>query len=347
MRLVCHQFPSRLFGSIGNGGNTSRRFVRMKQWIVVVLGVTALCVGASAPTLIIEAIRPGSIAAPDRPSPGDGIGHEPNSAGDRGSQYANHRPSQNQDDPSNDANGGENKSPTDWWFNGGLILVGLLQLWVFGQQAKRLRQSVDLTREVANRQETDMRASIAEAGRAATAMESVAVGMADSVANARVLMETQRQFGKAQMRPYIALVDPSFIAQDNQRPYFAEIQLNMVNTGHTPAHNVRFYARFEVLAFPIPDNFDFAVPADGLAAGSLINPGQRLYFRRNITRLLPDTQYNRIIEGGGHEAMFIHGTIFFDDIFGDEHRTNFCSFGVWDTAGRFSIRNTPQHNDAT
>jgi hypothetical protein len=57
---------------------------------------------------------------------------------------------------------------------GGIVFVGFLQLVVFGRQAQRLRESIDLTRTIADRQERDTRDSIAEAARAATAMRDAA-----------------------------------------------------------------------------------------------------------------------------------------------------------------------------
>ena len=44
----------------------------MREWAKVVLGVLALSVGAGAPTLIVEAMRPGSIAALYPPTPRSG-----------------------------------------------------------------------------------------------------------------------------------------------------------------------------------------------------------------------------------------------------------------------------------
>lgn len=320
----------------------------MRDWIKVILGVVALSAGASAPTLIIETLRPGSVVAPNRPSPGTReAGQKSNAEAqprqhdpDTNSALDNQRRADNNED-------GSSKSSPDWWFNGGLILVGLLQLYVFGKQAQRLKQSVDLTREIANRQEGDMRASIAESARAATAMEGVAAGIAASVTNARELMDTQRQFGKLQMRPYISVIEPGFIPQNIATPYYAEVQLIMVNTGHTPAHNIRFAAFLRVLPAPLPNDFDFTVRPDQIITSGHINPGQRLFFRRNVGHILPAQQYAEIIQGRGINRLYIYGTIFFDDVFGDIHQTNFCSFGVWDTAGRFSTRNTPEHNNAT
>src|SRR5207253_5154414 len=93
-----------------------------------------------------------------------------------------------------EVNDRRDKAAADWWTVGltlALVDVGALQFLalivqaiVFGVQAKQLRASVDLTRTNANRQEQDMAASIAEAARAAGAMERVATSLAETVVSA-------------------------------------------------------------------------------------------------------------------------------------------------------------------
>jgi hypothetical protein len=226
-----------------------------------------------------------------------------------------------------------------------LVLVG--QAIVFGTQAKRLRQSVDLTREVAGRQERDMHASIAEASRAATAMEGVAAGISASVANTRELFATQRQFSQMQLRPYLSVTEPGFIPQNPERNLFAGMQVNVVNTGHTPAHNFRVASRVGILPFPLPDDIDLTIPDHEIISSGHINPGQRFFFRRNLDRLMSDDELQDII-AGNHRRIYIYGTVYCIDAFGNEHFTNFCQFGVWAVEGNFlGAINTPRHNDAT
>jgi hypothetical protein len=78
-------------------------------------------------------------------------------------------------------NRSQDETPSDRWLNGGLILVGILQLLVFGEQARQLRKSIDLTRTIAERQEKDMRDSIGEASRAAAAAEMSATVAKDTI----------------------------------------------------------------------------------------------------------------------------------------------------------------------
>jgi hypothetical protein len=47
------------------------------------------------------------------------------------------------------------------------------------------------------------------------------------------------------------------------------------------------------------------------------------------------------------KKMYVFGTIYYRDAFGEERRTNFCQYGMWEINGRLSVRNTERHNDAT
>jgi hypothetical protein len=66
----------------------------------------------------------------------------------------------------------QDQSDANWWMvklTGVIGMIGLLQLWVFGRQARRLKETILKMEEIAKGQTDDMRASIGEATRAATA----------------------------------------------------------------------------------------------------------------------------------------------------------------------------------
>jgi hypothetical protein len=248
------------------------------------------------------------------------------------------------------------KSSADWWLirlTGALAFVGILQFAaligqaiVFRVQAKALRESVNLTREISGHQERDMRASITEASRAAMAMERIANEIAASVQTTTQMATDQRDFWQRQMRAYISITDPAFVPQNRETPYHAEVLMHMINTGHTPAHNVRFAARVRVFSFPLPQDFDFVIQPDEYVASGTMNPGQRRFFRRSLDRLLTDDEI-REIKTGWAQKLYIYGTLIFEDAFGIERRTDFCQFGMWDVKENFATMNTTRHNDAT
>jgi len=90
----------------------------------------------------------------------------------------------------------------DWWlviFTGMLALIGFLQLLVFGDQAIQLRRTV----QTALGQSEDMKKTIAEASRSATAMEEVAKHIETSSAAATASVSSIRQQMRAHLCPII------------------------------------------------------------------------------------------------------------------------------------------------
>jgi hypothetical protein len=318
----------------------------MWQWVKVVLGVAALSVGASAPTLIVEALRPGSIAALNPSAPGiRETGKKADTETSRSDDYPPQvHPSHNEGGSANHQNRSEQQPSSDWWLNGGLILVGLLQLYVFGMQAKRLRQSVDLTRDIASRQETDMRASIAEAARAATAMEGVATGIAGTLENARAMAATQREFWSNQMRAYLAVSLGGHIPQDRNTSWHSEVRMFVYNNGLTPAHGVSVASMLAWLPSPLPENMDFTIPRPEL--NQHIAPRQSFFFRAWLDRMLTDDELVMMKRGGDFQ-LYVYGTVNYRDISGEARRTNFCQLLAWDVKDNVSSFNVGPHNEAT
>jgi hypothetical protein len=216
-----------------------------------------------------------------------------------------------------------------------------------------LRESVDLTRNISDRQERDMRASITEAGRAAGAMEKVARPLAETAASAlentaivKEMSERQARLASMQLRAYVSVLVGNCIPQDRTTGWRYEVRMIVTNTGHTPAHAVTVTARLEILPFPLPDDIDLNVPIGLQEESSHINTGQQRFFRRWLNDLIPDEEINEIMRGSIRK-LYIYGSIFYRDAFGEAHSTNFCQFAMWDIAGNFSTMNTNRHNDAT
>ena len=169
------------------------------------------------------------------------------------------------------------KQNADLWMirlTGGLVLVSIaqlavfiLQLIVFGRQARRLKETIVKMDEIATDQTTDMRASIAQATRAASAMERVAASMAEnvesikaSVATSQEIAQRQKLLGEAQMRAYISVKVGAYYPQDRERNAPLQIHPMIVNDGHTPAHDLTFRGRVVALPFPPGPDFDFSLP---------------------------------------------------------------------------------------
>ena len=77
----------------------------------------------------------------------------------------------------------------DWWMvflTAAIVFVGLIQTFVFGLQAIRLKQTIDTMKTISDQQTQDVQASIGEATRAAQAMERISESLAVNAESVQV-----------------------------------------------------------------------------------------------------------------------------------------------------------------
>jgi len=153
-----------------------------------------------------------------------------------------------------------------------LALVG--QAIVFGIQARRLRDSIDLTRTIADRQERDTRDSITEAARAASAMRDAADAANAHARAAEEGNKINREALVTSNRPWIALeitIPEDSLLMFTDTHIELSVKLTAKNMGRSPATRINpivwFYpdmteAARTVTQIGIPD-----IPADKYLAG--------------------------------------------------------------------------------
>jgi len=234
---------------------------------------------------------------------------------------------------------------TDWWSVGigiATVLILLLQTAVFGRQAFRLRQTVKYMREQGN----DMQNSIAQAVRAANAMENVAAGINETVITNRTVVENQRDFWSRQMRAYVS-VDTGGDRRQGGNIRF-EFRPTIANSGQTPANNVRVLSKCQVSTANIPEDFDFSVQFEGSGTGSVATmfPRQTKFHANIFSRKCTIQEMRRLLVG--QLVFHLWGKITYDDIFEKEHFTNFSYLIFVPTNKRGSTiwHTTDRHNDA-
>jgi hypothetical protein len=89
----------------------------------------------------------------------------------------------------------------DWWMvrlTAGIVSIAAIQTIVFGLQAHRLKQTIDKMDEIAGDQTKDVRNSIAQATRAAQAMEQIATSMSQNAESVRKSVEVSEEISKTQ-----------------------------------------------------------------------------------------------------------------------------------------------------
>lgn len=237
----------------------------------------------------------------------------------------------------------------DWALNGlTLILVGIgfVQAIVFGVQAHRLKQTIDAMRDIDERQSGNVAASIAQATRAAAAMEGMSAAMLTSTKTTTEIGKTQREFGQMQMRAYLSVNYEATVPQDDSTTWRTEVRLRLVNNGHTPAYGVSYQANSGVLPFPLPDDFSFPIQVLPIISESVVGPGQHIIMSSAIKELLPLDQVEEY-RTGNIKRVYMWGIAIYTNIFGVCHETRFCQSIVWLRNGNTMGINARRHNEAS
>ena len=201
-------------------------------------------------------------------------------------------------------------------------------------------------RDFAQEQSADMKASIAEASRAATAMRDVADGVNASANAANENLAVFKDASLRQMRAYLTVNLGGVVPQDKTTAYRFEVRMILENTGNTPAYKVRSATRIDIFPFPLPD--DFVLPDVPLAnSSSILGPHQHLILTGGIAREIYSDEDVNEIEFGIHKKLFVYGRVAYEDAFGVQRQTNFFQIVTWLKGGdKFMSLVMPDHNDA-
>lgn len=233
-------------------------------------------------------------------------------------------------------------------------MVLALQLVVFGIQAERLHESVEVTREVAKSQSADMQASIAAATRAAAAMEIIAKATAENVASIKETVATTKEMAERakivselQTRAYLSVTYLGMVPQNPKTGYRFEARMALVNNGNTPAYNVHFRAAADVLPFPLPDDFSFPLPEEAPnASAGMLAPRLNFITSAVAPKVYSDSEVNEI-KTGQSRRLYFWGVVTYEDAFGITRDVKFGEYVVWMADGTSTtVFNTARHNDA-
>jgi hypothetical protein len=212
-------------------------------------------------------------------------------------------------------------------------------LWFF--TARLWRATVRLSEDAkatGTDQADKMERSIAEAARSAFAMEGVANSMAinvnkitESVEISRAIARQQEVFSQAQMRAYIAVLIGGALYQTDRLNF--EASPVILNTGNTPARNLRYRINADILPTILPDDFRFPLPPRLANGGNNILGSQRDgTICAMVGRRVPPEQVSDIKAGIG-QSLYVWGAIRYEDIFGKTHTCTFAQRLFWEQSG--------------
>jgi hypothetical protein len=213
-----------------------------------------------------------------------------------------------------------------------LAVIAFLQLLVYTYQAKKLRETV----QSAGEQAEAMERHIGEAARSATAMERI--------------VSTIETGNQAIMRAYLTVTIGTAIFQERRGPGQTDLKFegraNLLNTGNTPARNVRIRTAAEVLPIPIPEDFQFPLPAEtAVQDAGVVGSHQTYIVGATLKDFVPDSEVATIKEGS-RKALCIWGLITYEDIFGFTHQTKFGQWLTWYPNGTLFGYYIPDQNDS-
>lgn len=248
----------------------------------------------------------------------------------------------------------DNKSAADWWMvrlTGLIAIIGVGQGIVFYIQARRLRQTIIKMDEIASTQTTDMGKSIEQATKASVAMQSIADSMANNVETIkgvasvnREIADRQAKLWPLQMRAYISVLIGQAVYQDSKIGLRFEGKPLLTNTGNTPAHNVRYSIKSDILPIPLAHTMDYSLPPPS-GKGNLVAPHSNGIMGAVVDRTIFDNEISDIKQGKG-KALVVWGKIEYEDVFGESHYTNFCQVLMWRPDNAIHGYHLPQYSDA-
>lgn len=164
----------------------------------------------------------------------------------------------------------------------------------------------------------------------------------------RKLVIDAKDTSKRQLRAYLSVSIGGGSYQERHKDIRFEVRPSLLNSGNTPAHNITYWARAEVLPFPLPDDFDFPPTKDTLQSSLVLGPHQNIILNAMINEFFPDEEAEIIKKGNGRRPC-IWGIVSYTDVFGDGHTTKFCHSICWfgpvedeTIAGHYANR----HNEA-
>lgn len=189
------------------------------------------------------------------------------------------------------------------------------------------KETKDL-RNFAQEQGEDMKASIAEAARAATAMQNVATAVAASAKVSEDSLALYKDANVRQIRAYLTLGFGSVIEQNAATGYRYEVRMTLQNVGITPAYNVAINTHVAVLPWPLPDDFKFPDFDASKSNGSVMGPHQNNIITGIAEKIYSDDDV-REITSGPSKRLYVYGTVKYQDAFGVDRQTTFCQAILW------------------
>jgi len=255
----------------------------------------------------------------------------------------------------------QDESDANWAMvklTGAIFFLGIAQLVASGLQTRRVSQTIHKMDEIARSQTADTKASIAEATRAAKAMDAISASMATSVESVKRSLEINEQIAATQKlvtilqsRAYLHVSWAHMNVNNVADEWLFQGNVRIDNKGSTPAYKVRFNVAADILPVPLPDTFTFPLP-DTIPHGSLteIGPGLSRVSDAVVPGLHKQDDANWFTVGQGPDgqgrAIYMWGKITYEDAFGTARYTRFAFHCIQINTEVWKSSDCSRHNES-
>jgi hypothetical protein len=136
------------------------------------------------------------------------------------------------------------------------------------------------------------------------------------------LGKDQSETTRAQLRAYLAVVVGSAVFQDDKNKF--EAKPAILNNGQTPAYNVRYRIKADILTDSVAIGYTFTEPPDVPKSQSSVGPNENRQMSAILTHNVLASEIEDIKRGKG-KAMWVWGVVHYDDVFGNPISLNSAS----------------------
>lgn len=158
-----------------------------------------------------------------------------------------------------------------------------------------------------------------------------------------------RKSTEARLRAYVVVVVGTQFRQGGTRGLRFEFRPVMLNTGQTPAYEMRSVARIRFMTLVEASTFDFTLPdpsvGTSVTSAVTLGPRQDRFVQTIYDGRLSKTElreFKRL-----QKALFVYGTTYYRDAFDKPRYTNFCfAVGWWNKRGPPLWQTVMRHSDS-
>jgi hypothetical protein len=232
----------------------------------------------------------------------------------------------------------------------GGIVAALCTFRAIESQVVEMRKTGEQTDQLIREniaQSASLEQSVAETARFASAMEGVAKSLeVTAEASKQAAAASQQSIAslRQQMRAWLTVIVGGGVYQEREKSLKFDGRPTILNTGLTPARNVRTRSKSAILPIPLPVDFDQSIADGEEEGGNCIGAHQNAQTIAIVEDYVPDEQVGDIKTGKGL-GMYTWGFVTYEDVFGEIHTTKFCQRLTWLPDGNVFGNYIPGRND--